>query len=247
MKENEDVLVDEELTENDFEDEEEVSETDQVEETETESKKTQTKEERSFYAKLRRRNDELEKENKKLLKEKGEADFSARKKVVSADTLADLGLDKIEDENDLLLCEEYDKAVKRGSENPVLDATKALRLKVKDDKVKLDKSEEERVSREKLVNEDMKNFQKEFGITTAEALKDERFVKAFGKKIDFGNMTELYGIYKSLVSEEENKDDNVSKKMGKIPSSSNSQSKKVNINDLDGEDFLKAFNEKYHL
>ncbi len=246
MEENKDVVqTDEELVEQDFVDDEEETENDQVEGTKSETKKTQTKEERSFYASLRRRNEELEKQNKKLIKEKSEADFSARKNVISADTLADLGLDKIEDENDLLLCEEYDKAVKRGSENPVLDATKAYRKRVKVEQEKLVKAEEEKQNQIKAVEEDKTNFKKKFGISTKEALEDERFVKAFGEKIGYGNLTELYGIYLSLVGEEST-DTKQSKKMGKVPNSTTVQSKKVDINDLDGEEFLKAFNEKYH-
>lgn len=246
MEENKNELVDEELTEQDFEDDEEVIETDQVEETETETKKPQTKEENSYYAKLRRKNKELEEQNKKLIKEKGEADFQARKKTISADTLADLGLDSIEDENDLLLCEEYDKAVKRGSENPILEATKVYRSKVKNEQKQLAQAEQDKKNQEELVKKDMAEFKKKFGISTKEALEDERFVKAFGEKIEYGNMTELYGIYKSLVQVEEEKNIQESKKMGKVPSSSNSHSSKTNINDLDGEDFLKAFNELYH-
>ena len=246
MEENKDVVqTDEELVEQDFVDDEEEAESDQVEETKSETKKTQTKEERSFYANLRRRNEELEKQNKKLIKEKSEADFSARKNVISADTLADLGLDKIEDENDLLLCEEYDKAVKRGSENPVLDATKAYRKRIKTEHDKLTKAQQEEANNKKLVQEDAVKFQKEYGISASEAMKDEKFTKAFGKQISYGNLTELYGIYLSLTGGDA-VEEKQSKQMGKVPNSTTVKSKKVDINDLDGEEFLKAFNERYH-
>jgi hypothetical protein len=242
MEENKEVV----LNEQDFVEDEEVVDEVHGDDTKSETKKPQTKEENSYYANLRRRNKELEEKNKQLEKEKGEADFSARKKVISADTMADLGLDSIEDENDLLLCEEYDKAVKRGSENPILDATKAYRSKVKTERTELAKAEQKKLEQDRLVQEDMANFKKEFGITTKQALEDERFVKAFGEKIEFGNMSDLYRIYKSLTSSEDEQDQKESKRMGKVPSSGNAHKSKPNINDLDGEDFLKAFNEMYH-
>lgn len=245
--------VNEELTEEDLDEvveDVEEEDSDQVDETttetKTETKKTQTQEERSYYAKLRRRNKELEEKNKKLEEQVSEADFNSRKKVISEDTLNELGLDSIENTDDLLLCEEYEKAVKRGSENPLLDATRAYRNKVNTDRKKVVEKEKIEAENVKLVNEDKIRFKKKFGIETEVAMKDEKFLKIFGDMISYGNLTELYGKYLMMKPSDDDAT-NVAKQMGKIPSStSKPPQKEPDINDLEGEDFLKAFDKKYH-
>lgn len=247
IEETEDeTLTDDDLDETDIEKD---SDDHTVEKDEVDNpKKRQSNEENKYYAEMRRRNKLLEKENEDLKSKVTKADFEARKKAISKDTLSELDLDGIEDENDLLLCETYEKAEKNGSENPVLDANKALRAKIRAD-------EQKRISEEKTANENRKKlaedraeFKKKYGIDTSEALKDPVFVKLYGDMISYGNMTELYSRYLTVKSKsEEDKDDETAKNMGKIP---NSSAKKTNnhksINDLDGEDFLKAFDEKYN-
>lgn len=238
----EDTLSDKDL---DDENEEEKGEENSATAPKSETKKRQTKEENHYYAELRRKNEELAKKNKDLEKEVSEADFKARSKVISEHTLTELGLDSIEDANDLVLCEEYEKATKKGSENPVLDAQIAYRKKVKErekeQKASIDKENENK----RKVEEDKAVFKSKFGISTSEAIKDEDFMNMYGKFITYGNMSELYENY--LKIRDKNSAGDEAKKKGVIPlSSSRTASSKKSINDLTGEDFLKAFKEKYN-
>lgn len=239
------------LTEEEDLEDEDLEET--VEEkSKVETKKTQSKEENHYYAELRRKNEELQKKNKDLEVKANEADFNARAKVISKDTLNELGIDSIEDEEDLILCEEYEKAIKKGLDNPVLEAQKAYRNKIKADKAKTLQEEEEKQKAIKTQNEQVKKveedkikFKEKFGITTKEALKNEDFMKIYGKFIDYGNLTELYGTYLSIIGDSKDKEE--AKKKGVIPfSNSKASSSRKSINDLDGEEFLKAFDEKYN-
>lgn len=217
-------------------------------------KKRQTKEENHYFAELRRKNEELSKKNKELEGKINEADFNARAKVVATETLTELGLDSIEDEYDLTLCEEYEKAVKKGSENPILDAQKVYRAKVKAEKQRIAEAEQKKaeeesatVERNKKVEADKVAFKEKYGITTKEALNDEEFMKMYGDFISYGNMTELYGKYLVITKKEKVQEDEEAKKKGVIPSSNTRASKtKTSITDLEGEDFLKAFNERYN-
>lgn len=233
------------LNDEDLEDEE-VEEPDQPKtDSPEEPKKTQTREENKRFAELRRKNDELQRKNNDLEIKVKEADFNGRKKAISNDALADLGLDSIEDDDDLFLCEEYEKAVKRGSDNPALDANKAYRNKVRKEQQAKNKEETEKTEQAKKVNEDRANFKKKFGIDTSEALKDEEFMAVFGDMIGYGNMTDLYTKYKSLVNREEAEKEEA-KNMGTLPNSSTTQKRhNKSLNDLEGEDFLKAFEKRY--
>lgn len=232
-------LIDEELTDDDFEEKEKKEE--------KTSKKTQSREENKFFADLRRKNAELEKKNKELEVKANEADFNARKKAISRETLDELGIDSIEDENDLLLCEEYVKANNKGVENPILEANKALRKKIREDNSKLSAAEKEEESNKLKVQKDKEELKRKFNIDSQEVLKDKKFMALFGDMISYGNLTYLYEKYLSINTMKDEDFENESKQMGVIPNSS-SRNKKAekSINDLDGDDFLKAFKEKYH-
>lgn len=266
MEEKEEVVisnVEEDLTDADLDLDDEETKTEEKgksdqlteteEETKTETKKKQSREENHYYAELRRKNEELSKKNKELEVKVVEADFNARKKTISKDTLSELDLDNIEDENDLILCEEYEKAVKKGAESPILEAQKAYRNRIKAEKTKIaeeakQKEESAKVEEEnrKKVEADKKAFQEKFGISTKEALADKDFMELYGDLIGYGNMTTLYSKYKSVIG----KNDAVAsqaKKMGVIPNSSQKAVKvEKSLNDLDGAEFLAAFNKKYN-
>lgn len=261
MEKDDDLFDDvDDLDEDDLEDEEgekgENEESSKNNENETSkepenTKKRQSREDNHKYAELRRRNEELTKKNKDLETKVVEADFNARSKIISKDTLEELGLSKIEDDYDLVLCEAYEEAVKNGSDNPLLDANKAYRSKINAERAKAKKEEDEKAKASKLdeenkqkVEADKVEFKKKFGITTAEALKNEEFMGLYKQFISYGNLTELYSNYLNVVGKDK---DEEAKKMGVIPlSSSRTQSPKKSINDLSGADFLKAFNEKYN-
>lgn len=250
IESDEEDLTDEDLDVKGEEDSED-GKSDQLVEKKNPSKKRQTKEENHYFAELRRKNEELEKKNKELEGKISEADFKARVKVVATETLTELGLDSIEDEYDLTLCEEYEKAVKKGSENPILDAQKVYRSRVKAEKKRIAeaekrKAEEESVEVEnkKKVEADKLAFKEKYGITTKEALSNDEFMKMYGDFISYGNLTELYGKYLVLTKKEK---DEEAKRMGVIPNSNTRASKtNTSISDLEGEEFLKAFNEKYN-
>lgn len=249
MEENKNLSVEEDidLTDEDFE-EEEAEGTDQPEEKSTEEKsKKQSREENKHYAELRRKNAELQKKNKDLEVKVQEANFNGRKQSISNDALLDLGLESIEDENDLFLCEEYEKAVKRGADNPALEANKAYRAKIRKEQLAKTKEETERNEQNQKVIEDRTNFKKKFGIDTSEALKDERFMDVFGDMIGYGNMTDLYSKYKALLDRDVAEKEEA-KNMGTLPSSSLSSSRKStkkSLSDLEGDDFLREFEKRY--
>lgn len=208
-------------------------------------KKVQSHEENRFYAALRRKNAELEKKNQELEVKATEADFNARKKVIPGDVLNDLGIDYIEDDLDLLLCEEYLKAKDKGSENPILDANKILSAHIRKEKQKESAKRKAQKENEDLVLKDKEEFKKKFEIDASEALKDPKFMELYGDMISYGNMTSLYERYQKFMHSKEM--DEEARKMGSIPhSSTRKASKEKSINDLEGEEFLKAFNDKYH-
>lgn len=245
----EEIQKDEEILEEDdlLEDEEEL-EPDQLEEEEpkSEPKKKQSKASNSFYAELRRKNAELEQKNKQLEVEVANSDFNTRKKMISSEVLEELDIQSIEDENDLILCEEYVKSVKKGEDNPILEANKALRRKIKADKEELMKQEKIELEQKKAVEEDRIKFKKKYGIETSEVTENEDFMSIFKDQISFGNLTSLYEIYLRM-QDKLKKEENISKSMGVIPKTSTRASTNTtkSLNDLDGEDFLKAFKERY--
>lgn len=227
----------------DLSDEDLNDESDQLEE--KKSTKQQSREENKYYADLRRKNDELQKKNKDLEVKVKEANFNGRKNSVSNDALIDLGLESIETEDDLFLCEEYEKAVKRGAENPALEANKAYRDKVRKEQQAKNKEETQKNEQIQKINEDKINFKNKFGIETSEALKDEKFMSVFGDMISYGNMTDLYSKYQLLVDREE-ADKEEAKKMGTLPNSStNTHRRSKLLSDLEGDDFLEAFQKRY--
>ena len=252
----EDVEDEEENEETEEEPSEEEKGTDQTEKenSDTSSKnknqkpKKQSRDENAKYADIRRRNKELEKENQELKEKVSRADFNGRKKAISSETLDALGLDAIEDEDDLFRCETYEKAIKRDSDNPLLDVEKAYTQRVKAERKKREDEIKVKEENERLLREDQANFLKKFGKETSEVLKDKRFMALFGDKITYGNFTELYSRYVEAFELKEKEDEEQSKKMGQIPGSNTKPNNThQSINDIDDDEaFLKAFDAKYH-
>lgn len=212
---------------------------------EAKPKKQQTQEESAYFARMRKENRELKQRMAQMEQEAKKAKFDAKASTFSEDALSELGIDKIETEDDMLLAESYKEAMKKGSTNPVADAYKALRTKQsKELQEAKDKSTAEEENKRR-VSEDQAAFKKAYGIDTKEALKDERFTKMYGKFITYGNLTELYGMYSENILKPEKAQKEIEEKaksMGSIPSS-NGGSTDSNGNfdpwrDLHGKDWL---------
>lgn len=134
-----------------------------------------------------------------------QAVFEVKSGQVTSDELKDLGLTKVETEEQLFLVESLRKAKAEGVENPTTAAYQALYKKQQTEraeaetKAAAEKEAEER--RRKVVAEDQANFKAKFGTTTAEVMKnDQEFMRLFGNLIDQekGNFTELYTAYKAM-------------------------------------------------
>lgn len=250
--EDEDNIDDTDLDEDDLEDDEDDKKSSDEEDDKKfkkESKKPQSRQENAKYAALRKRNKELESKVSDLEVKVTKADFNAEKKVIRQSTLDDLGLDSIEDEDDLLLCKEYEKAEKRGSDNPIKDANMAYRKAMREKQAKASEQEVKDRELKEAVAKDSKDFYETYKITPAQALQDEDFVEAYGDLIEAGNLTKLYGKYKALTKSkdvEDDQDSKVAKKMGTIPTSSKQTKKQETLLDLDGDKFLEAFRKKYN-
>ena len=268
MEEEKTIETNEELVDADFEDIDDDDEVDTTEEEEnedsldeetskveekskskdTEKKAKQSRKENAKYAELRRKNAELERENKELKTKVSTAHFDGRKNVVSQDTLDALGLERIEDEDDLFRCEIYEKAIKDDVDNPLKEVERAYAQKIKEEKKRRTQEVETQEKNEKLLRDDQIAFKKKFGFETSEALNDKRFMALFQDRITYGNLTELYTRYNEVFSAYQKEEENKAKVMGKIPNSnSKPQPKKESINDIaSDEDFLKAYDALYH-
>lgn len=158
------------------------------------------------FAEERRKRKEREEAQKKKHDEEvaNKALFDYKSKQVTQDELNELGLSKVEDEEQMFLVESLRKAKSDGAENPVASAYQSLFKKNSEEKA-TKKAEEEakeaaRKKREATVAEDQKNFKAKFGKSTADAMKEEEFMSLFGAALDpdKGNFTELYSGYSEM-------------------------------------------------
>lgn len=208
--------------------------------TKNETDKKQTREENSYWAEQRRKWDaekkELVEKNKNLEKEKNEVGYNTRKDLISKSVLEDLGLDSISNEDDLILCENYKKAVDKGEDEPIAAAYKSLYKEQKAKHVEALKTKENDEKVNRLIAEDQKQFKEKFGISTSEALKDENFKKLFGDLIEAGNFTKIYGIYKSVKPTDSQDIKVEAKKQGILPSSSSRQDTRKSYENMSKEE-----------
>lgn len=213
----------------------------------TPPKKRQTRETNAYYAELRRKNERLEREKKELETKVNEADFEARKKVVPKTVLESIGLEKIETQDDLMLAEAYKTADEAGDDNPLKTAMQTLRNMQKEKQEAERKLADEQAKNYEAVVKDQIEFKKKFGIETKDALKDERFVNLYKDLIKHGNFTELYTRYKEAFPDDkpnDNEDLENAKKASipPLPSGKKSPPPKK-LHELEGDEFLKAWNE----
>ena len=206
--------------------------------------KEQTREENSYFAKLRRENEKLKNEKETLENKLKESKISSVKSFVDSDIMSELGLEEITSEEDIALVEFYKDAKKSGDDNPVRTAYNSLYRKSQESR-KADnlKLEEERKNKE-LVDRDAKEFVKKFGISVNEALDDKDFMGLFEDQIGFGNLTALYGKYKTYIDKKKD----VDKSKGSMDFTnigSGIKNSSDPLEGLEGEAYLKAFNELY--
>lgn len=158
------------------------------------------------FAEERRKRKEREEAQKKKHDEEvaNKALFDYKSSQVTKDELNELGLSKVEDEEQMFLVESLRKAKSDGVENPVASAYQSLFKKNSEEKA-TKKAEEEakeaaRKKREATVAEDQRNFKAKFGKSTADAMKEEEFMNLFGAALDpdKGNFTELYSGYSEM-------------------------------------------------
>lgn len=173
------------------------------------SPKKQSRETDALNAERRRREKEREASRQKEREDeiRRQAVFEVKSGQVSAEELSELGLAKVEDEDQLFLVESLRKAKEEGVENPQAHAYQALFKKQAaekaDAKAKAEAERAETERRRAVVAQDQKNFQAKFGKSTADVMKNEpEFMELFGSFIDEskGNFTELYSTYTKMKS-----------------------------------------------
>lgn len=178
------------------------------------------------YAEERRKRKEREEALRKKRDEeiRRQAVFDVKKGQVTPEELAELGLQKVEDEDQLFLVESLRKAKASGAENPLATAYQELYKRQSAERAEAQeraKAEEaEKQKRIATVAQDQAAFKAKFGKTTAEVLKNEpEFVELFGKLIDQdkGNFTELYDAYTQLKA----KHSDTARREGTFPTNSN--------------------------
>lgn len=196
------------------------------------------------YAEERRQRKAREEQRQREREEqiRRQAVFEVKSGQVTAEELSELGLAKVEDEDQLFLVESLRKAKADGVENPQATAYQALFKKQTAEKAeakaKADAQEAEKQKRLATVAQDQSNFKAKFGKTTAEVMKGEPdFMRLFGNLIDQdkGNFTELYSAYTSMKQEQTN----AAKNEGSFPTNSNAPSN--NSGEESDEDFKKRW------
>lgn len=208
----------------------------------TQPNSKQTREEDAKYAEERRKRKAREEARQKAREEeiRRQAVFEVKSGQVTSDELKELGLDKVEDEDQLFLVESLRKAKADGVENPQAEAYRALFKKQTADKADAkakadaEKAEKDRITA--LIAEDQKAFKEKFGKTTAEVMANEtEFKELFGKSLQAGNFTDLYTAYSTLKK----KQADTAKKEGSFPTGATGQTK------ADGEETDEEFKKRY--
>lgn len=158
--------------------------------------KKQSREDNARFAEMRRK--EKADHLAEIERVKKETEFNIKKDYVSADAKEALGLEQIENDDELFLAQEYEKAQQDGVENPAVEAYKHLYAKHKQerlDEAAKTKAEEDNI---RAIAEEQSNFQKEFGISTRDAYLNTDFQEKYGEFISDqmpGSITKAYRIY----------------------------------------------------
>lgn len=208
----------------------------------------QSRETDAQNAERRRKAKEREEQRQKEREEqiRRQAVFEVKSGQVTAEELSELGLAKVEDEDQLFLVESLRKAKAEGAENPQAEAYKALFRKQSEDRAKASAEAQAQQAdlarRKEIVAKDQAAFKTKFGKTTAEVMQNEpEFMTLFGKLIDEskGNFTELYTAYHTMKSGQREE----AKREGAIPTGGNGNSD-PNVEESD-EEFKERYKKKY--
>lgn len=193
-------------------------------------KKKQSREENARYAEMRRAQKAKKEHDAEIERAKKEAVFESEKGYVKPETLKDLGLKEVKDEDDLYLCKEYEKLLAEGDENPEAGAYRSLREKKR--------SETEEKAKKEKADEDMKikvgkaqiDFEKKYGLKLADIAgnPDNDFMKRTGRYITcvkghedeyISSFLEAYAEYDSEKKAQEAESKERAKKMGSFSTS----------------------------
>ena len=194
------------------------------------------------YARERRERKAREEAERKRREDeiRRQAVFEVKSGQVTADELGELGLSKVENDDQLFLVESFRKAKADGAENPQAEAYKALFKKQADEKAKALEAEAKEKAMLDLIEKDKDEFQKQFGTTTKDVLEqDKEFVDAFAELIKEtpGKFTKIYAAYAKLKKGIADK----AKRDGAFPTGQNGSSESKNADTESAEEFQKRW------
>lgn len=211
---------------------------------ESEEKKTQSREENSKFADIRRtkkENENLKKENSELK----EALRNLKNNSIDRETLEDLGIENVDNEEDYKKASKYQKYKKEGEINPKEKTFEELYKELLADKKKQDEALAEKVKNKELIEEDTKNFKKTFNKNIKEVFEDKDFMDAYGSLLKYGNLTELYSSYQALKTTLEKNARDSKKAKGTLPQADKLNSGEKPYTKMSWEEKVKYLDSKY--
>lgn len=208
---------------------------------------TQSREDDAKNAERRRREKAKAEEEQKAHDDKirEQAEFNVKKGQVTSDELKDLGLEKVDDPEQLYLVEKYRKAKADGKENPVAEAYISLSNKQRDErKTELAAAEAQAKTVEEerqIVAKEQGEVKKKYGKTTGEILRDEpefkEFFDTYGKA---GTFDACYSSFHKIKGDS----DKAAKKAGTFPTSGTGKGNEGSSTETD-EQFLARTKARY--
>lgn len=243
-----DAVADEEgeITDSDLaEDTQEAQPKEKDEAPKSKPERKQSREQDAIYAE-RRRNAKAEAEQRERDERiRKQAEFDVKSGMVTEDELKDLGLGKVEDEDQLYLVERLREAKSKGEEDPVAWAYRQLYVKTSKEKAEAAKEEQEAKETERkqaeTIAKEQSDFKAKHGKTTGEVLRDEPDFKAFFDKYGKpGTFEDCYATFHTIKGDVEQK----AKKMG-IPPISGTGKGNSDVSQETDEQFLKRTQERY--
>lgn len=208
----------------------------------------------SHYAELRRKNEELAKENERLKSEAKKAEFAGKASAVPKYVLEDLGLDSIDTEENLKLANAFLEAEANGSADPKGEAYKKMYDEMKAEESKKQKEAEaaakEKEEGKKALIALKSDFIKEFGEEEYKSqILDENSAwrKGIGKYASADTLIPMYREYKSSL--EATKEAGKQKAMdlggGFLGQQSAKSSIETNVFKMSEKEFNEYWNKKY--
>lgn len=217
-----------------------------TEEEKGEEKKTQTREENSKFADIRR----TKKENEKLKERISVLEQSLRdlkQNSIDKETLEDLGLDNVDSEENYRIASKYQNYKKDGSVNPKEKTYEELYKEAKQKEQEQEQIKNAEIKRKELIEEDANNLKKTYNITPKEAFNDKNFMDAYGHLINYGNLTELYGSYLSIKKTFEKDIRDKQKEKGSLPTNASGVKTTKSYIEMSKEEKVKYLKSKYKI